>query len=371
MRETGQLAPSNTSARWKGFSFAAAALLLAVACAGGGGSSPSPTSRATTLPTPSPTASPTATPSPSPAPSPTSTAAHTEPPAYPLTVVDDEGTELTIDAEPERVVSLTPATTELLFALGEGDKLVGRTDFDDYPPQAVDVPAVASFTGVVIEQVVDADPDLVIAGGNNFTSAEDIERLRELGMPVLVVYAQELEGVLADIELVGQAVGASEEAAEITTSIQERIDEVTAAVAGIDKPQVFYEIGYGPEIYAPAPNFFVTDMIDIAGGEAITTSDPAVFSISLEQLVTANPDVIILGDAAYPPPVCPDAVAGRDGWDGIAAVENDEIRPVNDIIVTRPGPRIGEGLAALALAIHPDAEIAAPQDEMPNLCPAT
>lgn len=288
-----------------------------------------------------------------------------------MTLVDDEGTELTLESEPERVVSLTPAITELLFELGDGDKLVGRTDFDDYPPEAIEVPAVASFTGVVIEQVVDADPDLVIAGGNNFTPAGDVQRLRDLGMQVLVVYAEDLDGVLADIELVGQAVGSSPEAERITAAIRDRIEEVADATADVDKPLVFYEIGYGPEIYAPAPNVFITDMIEIAGGEAVTTSDPAVFSISLEQLVTADPDVIVLGDAAYSPPVCPDAVAAREGWAGITAVENGDIRPVNDVIVTRPGPRIGEGLAALALAIHPDLEIAPPQDEMPELCATT
>jgi iron complex transport system substrate-binding protein len=287
-----------------------------------------------------------------------------------VTLVDDEGTELTLGAEPQRVVSLTPAVTELLFALGDGDKLVGRTDFDDYPPEAVDVPPVASFTGVVIEQVVDAEPDLVIAGGNNFTPAGDVQRLRDLGVQVLVVYAEEFEDVLADMELVGQAVGSAGEAEEITASIEDRIDEVTAATAGVERPLVFYEIGYGPEIYAPAPNFFVTDMIEIAGGEAVTTSDPAVFSISLEQLVSADPEVIVLGDAAYPPPICPDAVAAREGWEDITAVKNGAIRPVNDVIVTRPGPRIGEGLAALALAIHPDLQIAPPDDETPDLCPA-
>jgi iron complex transport system substrate-binding protein len=284
-----------------------------------------------------------------------------------LTIEDDEGNEITLDSEPERVVSLTPATTELLFALGDGDKLVGRTDADDYPAEAADVPVVASYTGVVVEKVVDADPDLVIAGGNNFTSAADVQRLRDLGMPVLLVYAPDLAGVLADIELVGTAVGSADAAEDIAASIQDRVDEVTAATAGAERLSVFYEIGYGPDIYAPAPGFFVTDMIDIAGGEAITTSDPSVFSISLEKLVTADPDVIVLGDAAYTPPVCPDAVAKRDGWKGITAVKNGDVRPVNDVIVTRPGPRIGEGLAALALAIHPEIDIA-PLEFPMDLC---
>jgi iron complex transport system substrate-binding protein len=287
---------------------------------------------------------------------------------FPVTLIDDEGTEVAIDDQPERVISLTPATTELMFALGEGDRLVGRTDFDDYPPEATELPAVATFSGVLIEQVVDLEPDLVIAGGNNFTPAGDVERMRELGVPVLVIYGQDLDGVLADMELVGRAVGSADQAEEIVADINARIDEVGAALADQERPSVFYEIGYGPEIYAPAPDSFVADMVSLAGGEPVTTGDPVVFSMSLEELVTQDPEVIILGDAAYPPPVCPDTVAAREGWDSIAAVQSGEIRPVNDIIVTRPGPRIGDGLAALALAIHPDADIDAPPDSGRDLC---
>jgi iron complex transport system substrate-binding protein len=99
-------------------------------------------------------------------------------------------------------------------------------------------------------------------------------------------------------------------------------------------------------------------MVDLAGGDPITTTDPAVFSIPLERLVTVDPEVIVLGDAAYG--TCPSSVVTRPGWAGMTAVRDGQIRPVDDIIVTRPGPRIGEGLAALALAIHPDADIAPP-----------
>jgi iron complex transport system substrate-binding protein len=368
MRETSHPAPSR-STRAKGFLLVAALLAIA-ACNSGAtqATAPNLTPGPTAVPTPTqePTAEPSAEPTAEPTVAPTATPAET--PAFPLTIIDDEGTELTLEAEPERVVSLTPATTELLFALGDGEKVVGRTEFDNYPPEVVDIPAVAAFTGVLIEQVVDLEPDLVIAGGNNFTAAGDVQRMRDLGIPVMVVYGQDLDGVMADIELVGQAVGSEAEAEEITAQIQERIDEVTGAVAELEHPSVLYEIGYGPEIYAPAPDSFVADMVNLAGGEAITTSDPVAFSISLEELVTADPEVIILGDAAYPPPVCPDAVGERPGWEDLTAVVNGEIRPVNDIIVTSPGPRIGEGLAALALAIHPDAQVEPPAEGGATLC---
>jgi len=302
---------------------------------------------ATVAPAPTPTSAATPTPAPTASPAPSG-----------ISVVGDDGTTVQLSAPPAKVVSLTPATTELMFALGLGDTLVGRTDYDNYPPESADVPAVATFQGVEMEKVVDIAPDLVLAGGNNFTQAADIARMRELDIPVLVLYASDVDGVLADIRLVGTAVGAEAEAESIARDIQSRIDEVTGALADEPVPSVFYEIGNEPELYGPAPDSFVADMVILAGGDPITTSDPAVFAIPVEQLVNQNPDIIVLGDAAYG--VCPDSVAARPGWASITALADDAVRPVDDIIVTRPGPRLGEGLAALALAIHPDAQIALP-----------
>jgi iron complex transport system substrate-binding protein len=275
-------------------------------------------------------------------------------------VTDDEGTTVTIGAVPQTIVSLTPATTEILFALGVGDRLRGRTDLDLYPPEATAIPVVATFQGVHIEDVVAIAPDLVIAGGNNFTSRADVARLRELGIPVIVVYAPDVNGVIDDINLIAQAVGRLAAADSVTGPIVHRLDEVEAALAGLDRPRTFYEIGYETEIYGPAPDSFVADMVNLAGGDPITTTDPAVFAIPLERLVTLDPEVIVLGDAAYG--ICPGSVATRAGWAGMTAVRDGQVRPADDIIITLPGPRLGEGLAALALAIHPDAEIEPPTE---------
>jgi iron complex transport system substrate-binding protein len=295
-------------------------------------------------------------------PSPTDAAAA----SWPRSVVDDEGTTVTLPEPPERLISLSPANTEVIFALGAGDRLLGGTDFDDHPPEAAALPDVATFTGVLLEQVVELEPDLVIAAGNNFTPAGDIERMRELDLTVLVVYAESVEEVLADIRLIGQAIGADEQAEIVADGMEERIAGVGEAVDRIgDRPRVFYQIGSEPEIYAPAPQSFIADMVSLAGGEPITTGDPAVFSISVERLVSLDPEVIVLGDAAYG--VCPEAVRDRPGWSGMTAVRDNAIRPVEDVTVTRPGPRLAEGLAALALAIHPDADIAPPASQA-DLC---
>ena len=276
--------------------------------------------------------------------------------AFPLTIVDDEGTEVTLDAPPERIISLSPANTEIVFALGAGDRLVGGTSFDDFPAEAVDLPDVATYQGVVTEQVVGLEPDLVLAAGNYFTPPDDVARLRELGYPVIVVYAPDVPAVLADIELIGAAIGAGDEAAAMTAQMSEQLDAVAAAAAATGRtPRTFYQIGSEPEIYGPAPESFVADMVALAGGEPITTSDPVVFSIPLEELVVADPEVIVVGDANLG--VCPADVAARPGWGDITAVLNGDIRPVDDVPVTRPGPRLAQGLAWLARAIHPELEL--------------
>jgi iron complex transport system substrate-binding protein len=282
------------------------------------------------------------------------------PPAatYPLTLTDDEGGLVALDARPERIVSLTPATTEILFALGAGDRVVATTDFDDYPPEAVALPDVATYSSVDVEKIVGLEPDLVIAGGNNFNPPAALEQLRSISsrrIPVLVVYAKDVAGVLADIELVGTAIGEKEAAARMADTMRSQIEAVAAATAGLTRPRTFYELDATREIYGPADDSFVAEMVRLAGGDPITTGSPTVFSISLERLVAANPEVIVLGDANYG--VTAADVAARPGWADLAAVKAGAIRPVDDVVVTRPGPRLVEGLRALALAIHPDAAL--------------
>jgi iron complex transport system substrate-binding protein len=271
------------------------------------------------------------------------------------TVTDDTGTSVTIRTQPERVISLSPANTETVAALGAGERLVGGTDLDDHPPELAALPDVATFTGVLMEQLVALEPDLVLAGGNGFTPDADIARMRELGYPVVVVYSSSVDDVLTDIRLIGDALGseAAETAEALTASMDADLDHIAdlAAETG-STPRTFYEIGDQPELYGPAPGSFVADMVERAGGDAITTSDPTVFSMPLEQLVAADPEVIVLGDTLYG--VCPDIVAARPGWGDLAAVRTGAIRTVDDVVVTRPGPRLAEGLASLARAIHPE-----------------
>jgi len=290
---------------------------------------------------------PVATTTPSRAPAPPSA------PLFPATVIDDEGTSVTVAAEPRKIVSLTPATTEILFALGVGDRLVGKVeDFSVYPPAAAAVPDVAKFGSVDKEKIVKLGADLVIAGGNNFNPPDDIRQLRTLGIPVIVVYAANLDAVLADIELTGRAIGRTNRARDLVTSMRAGIDQVAAATRDLPKPKVYYELDATNGFFGPAPDYFGVEMMHLACANPLTSGKAGVFQIPEELIVAFNPDIILLGDAAYG--VTAEQVAKRPAWSGMTAVKTGAIRPVDDVVITRPGPRLVEGLRALALAIHPE-----------------
>jgi iron complex transport system substrate-binding protein len=280
---------------------------------------------------------------------------------YPLTLTDDAGREVTLEAEPQRIVSLAPSNTEIVCALGACDSLVGVPEYQvgypaDVAETVADLPIVVSFGPVDREAIVATEPDLVVAAGNELTSSEDIDALADLGLPVIVLYPESLDEVSTDIELVGQALNAQAEAATVTASMADTIDQVEAAVSGEDEPRTFYEVSvFEGTIYTAGKDSFLASLIETAGGNPIT-GDAATTAIALEDLVTADPELIVLGDAAYDPTITAKTVAQRDGWASMTAVAEDRVVPLpEDILITRPGPRIVEGLEALARVIHPDA----------------
>ncbi|HUG95876.1 MAG TPA: ABC transporter substrate-binding protein [Pleomorphomonadaceae bacterium] len=290
-----------------------------------------------------------------PSPSPPTASTAPSAAAYPLTLTDDAGRQVTLPAEPGRIVSLAPSNTEIVCALDACDRLVGVTDFDDYPAEVADIPDVVIFAVVDIELVVDADPDLILAAGNELTPSAVITELTDLGYPVLVLYPESLDEVLENIELIGEAISARDQAAALTADMEDRIQAVTEAVGGATRPRTFYEVGvFEGAIYTAGEDSFLASVITVAGGDPIT-GDPLTTSIALEDLLVADPELILLGDAAYDPSVTPEAVAARQGWGAISAVQNGQIVVMlRDPVITRPGPRIVDGLEALARAIHPD-----------------
>jgi iron complex transport system substrate-binding protein len=279
-------------------------------------------------------------------------APHTD---YPVTLTDDAGREVTLEEHPERIVSLAPSNTEIVCALNACDELVGVTDFDDYPPEVKDVPDVVIYAQVDVEKVVAAEPGLVLAAGNEQTPSRVIEQLEELGLTVMVLYPERLEEIYDEIELVGEALDEQQAAAELVADMRERVAEVEEAVAGADRPRTFYEVSvFQGTIYTAGKDSFLASLVETAGGEPITGDAQGV--IQPEELVVADPELILLGDAAYQPRVTPADVRERGpAWQRLTAVQEDAIIPMpEDVLITRPGPRIVDGLEALAAAIHPE-----------------
>jgi iron complex transport system substrate-binding protein len=353
-----RLFPTPSSRRRKGSSIfgSVPAVLVAVAViAGAAGAACSP-GAGSGLPSGASTTSPGA------AATPPATSAAVASPAgsrvFPVTLRDQAGTSVTIAKEPDAIVSLSPATTEIVFALGAGRKLVGGTDADDHPPEAKGLPDVATYQGVAIEKVVALGPDVVLAAAD-LGQRPAADRLRSLGITVVVLQPRTIEEILDMIRLVSQAVGATAEGEALTARIKARIEQISHATGSLGRPRVFYELGSEPEIYGLTDGSYTADLVRLAGGEPITTGSATDARMPLERLVAADPEVIVLGDASYG--VTPEAVRRRPGgWRQTTAVRTGAIRPVDDLLVTRPGPRLAEGLAELARAIHPDIRLPQP-----------
>lgn len=269
-------------------------------------------------------------------------------PAFPVTITDDASRTVTVKAAPERIVSLAPGNTEILFALGLGDKVVGVTSYDDYPAEVKDIAKVGDFAGPNLEAVAAADPDIVFA--TTGVQADVITKLEELGATVVAVDPQNLAGLYADIAEMGQVTGTSAEADKLVADMKADVEEVKTAVKDAEPATAFVEIGQNP-LYTVGATTLLDELVTIGGGTNVVT-EPGYVPYSTEQLVKSDPQVYLVtlssaGDAA--------AVAKRPGYSGIAAVKDGRIIILDDNLVSRPGPRIVEGLKQIAAGLHPDA----------------
>ncbi len=272
-----------------------------------------------------------------------------------VSVVDDAGRTVEIVKNPQRLVSLAPSNTEILFALGLGDKVVGVTDFCDYPEEAKSIEKVGGMEHN-LEKIVALDPDLIVAIGGSSAQVEKATEMEKLGLTVLVLDPGDIEGIMANVELLGKATGAEKEASQLAAKLRKRFDDITtkAKEAG-SRPKVFFELDATDpsKPYTPGPGSFIDALISLAGGSNIGAGAKMQWAqLSTEEIIAQDPEVIVLGDANYG--VTAEMVKERPGWSVIAAVKNGAIYPIDDILISRPGPRIIDGLEALARIIHPE-----------------
>lgn len=280
------------------------------------------------------------------------------PPSGPVTVTDDlERTVTMTHYPPERIVSLAPSTTEILFALGLGDEVVGVDSYSNYPPEAAGIePKVGGFANINIETVIGLEPDLVLAAGG--VQERFAERLEELGLTVIVLSPKDVEGILNDILLVGKATGKEKVAEKLVDEMRDRIAIITEKTKDIprdERPKVYYEVWHDP-LMSAGPGSFAHSLIEMAGGVNIFEDAATQYpEVSLETVLSRNPEVIIITPPDAPMPgVSPEQLKARPSWSEIKAVKDGRIYQIHPDLLSRPGPRIVDGLEALAEAIHPE-----------------
>ena len=276
---------------------------------------------------------------------------------FPRTLIDDAGESVTINAAPQRIVALTPASVETLATLNYAERVVGIAECTCTPDALAAIPVVAGYEGVDLEQLIALEPDLVFVGGSGFTPADAITAMRAANLTVVTIDPKGVEGVYRTMRLIGDAVGGSAPAAQLVASVRADMARLAALIPAGARPKVFYEIDATSTIYGLAPDDYAAELIGLAGGEPVTSGSAGVYEIALETLVAAAPEVILLGDAAYG--TTAEGVAARPGWSAIPAVVGGAIRPVDGDLVTTPGPRLASALAALIVAIDPGISVPA------------
>jgi len=303
----------------------------------------------------------------------TATVAATSVPAsvFPVTLTDDRGKQVQLKVQPQRIVSAAPSSTEILFALGLGDKIAGVTTLCNYPEEAKLKPKIGGFRPG-LEPIVGQQPDLVLVVPA--TPADVVTGLEGLQIPVLQLNPASFDAVLANIRLVGRATGATAPAERLATQMQQRWSGITErARTAQTKPRVFYELdGTNPAaVYTAGAGTFIDAMITTAGGvNAVAQAVPGVQypQMSSEAVLQMNPQLILLGDAPFGQSY--DTVAARPGWNAVEAVQKKAVVGLADPDITsRAGPRLVDGLELVAKAIHP--EIFGPPPVMPAAAPRT
>ncbi|SFD40664.1 iron complex transport system substrate-binding protein [Lentibacillus persicus] len=277
--------------------------------------------------------------------------------AFPLTVTDAVDNEITIDAKPERIVSLIPSNTEIAFALGLGEKIVGVTDNDNYPEEVKEKESVGGME-LNVEKIIGLEPDLVLShasGGNTFDTA--LQQIRDAGINVFVVDdAQDIESVYEAINQIAQVTGTQDKADDIIGQMKEEfaaLSEKTEAISDEERKSVFFEVSPAPEIYTAGKNTFFQALLEVVNADNAAQEQDGWVQIDPEAIVELNPDVIITTYGHYSDdPV--EQVTNRDGWGDMTAVANEQVYDVHSDLVSRPGPRLVEGAKEIAEVVYPE-----------------
>jgi iron complex transport system substrate-binding protein len=267
-----------------------------------------------------------------------------------ILLVDDYGRTIKLDSIPERIVSTAPTPTEMLFAVGAGDLVVGVDSYSDYPAEVANITKVGDYT-LSTEVIISLQPDLIIS--SDLVPISQLELLEDQGIPFVILATRTLDDVLKDLRLVGILTGHVDEANELVDELEDRIEAVTSKTQAVDlvKPRVYLE--YYP-YWTYGPGSFGDDLIALAGGINIAENTSSEYPMLTSEFVIAQDPEIIVYTVGYMTTTTADEISSRPGWDVITAVSEGDIHSMDDNLLSRYGPRILDGLENLAALLHPD-----------------
>lgn len=275
---------------------------------------------------------------------------------FPVTLTDAMGTEITIEHKPTRIVSLMPSNTEIVFALEAGDKVVGVTDWDNYPEEVLEIEKVGGLD-YNVEKVLALEPDLVLANASGMSNEAGYKQLQSVGVPVVVVPdATSFDGVYDSISLIGKAVGADEKATEIISTMKgklEKIKEKASAISDEEKKTVWVEVQPQPDLYTTGKGTFMDDMLTLINAKNAAGDYEGWVKFTEEDALLLNPDVIVVTYGFYVENPT-EMVYSRPAWKDVPAVKNKKVFEVDADKTNRSGPRLVEGVEELASVIYPE-----------------
>ncbi len=277
---------------------------------------------------------------------------------FPVTITDGLGEKVVIEEKPEKIISISPQTTENLFAVGAGEQVIGVTTYADYPEEATKVDKIGTITEPNIEKIVAMEPDLVIAASVN--KIETIERLKELNIKVAGFKADSVNIALENIKKIGKITGNQDIAEQVTAEMYIKISKmknlIDKKLANNDRPKVFYELWSDP-LYTAGVDNFIDDLIHMAGGFNIgRLAETQWPQFSLEKLLVEDPEVYISTPHSAEMRVSKESIKNRERFKNITAIKNDRVHIIDQNIINRASPRLLIGLSQLTKAIWPGLE---------------
>ncbi len=326
-------------------------LILTIAMTGCGtkasneknGVTPNPTTEAQITVEPSPSEQPTPSAEPTISPEDTTSKVTT----YPLTITDSTGATITFEKEPQTMISFAPSITETVYALELSDKLIGRTDYCDYPSEVLTVESIGDFYNPDIEKIVSLDPDVVIA--SSLWTEDVIQKFKEVGITIVVLNEdEEVDGIYNTIDLIGKIFNNQENSAKLIETIKAQLEDVTMKVASLPKKTVYYVVGFGEYgDFTAGGDTFTGDILTLAGGDNIA-GNVSGWSYTLESLIEADPEVIIIDSSMK------DSFISSKNYKNLSAVKNNQVYGIDKNLLERQSYRIAEGVELVAKLLHPE-----------------